>query len=45
MFLLMICGFILSKLGDRQVIMTTCTPPPVESDAKFIDVEGGLYFD
>lgn len=37
--------FILSQLGDRQVIMTTCTPPPVESDAKFIDVEGGLYFD
>ncbi len=37
--------FILSQLGERQVIMTTCTPPPVESDAKFIDVEGGLYFD
>lgn len=37
--------FLLSQLGSRQVIMTTCTPPPVESDAKFIDVEGGLYWD
>lgn len=37
--------FLLSQLGKRQVIMTTCTPPPVESDAKFIDVEGGLYWD
>ncbi|MBQ8249544.1 MAG: DNA replication/repair protein RecF [Clostridia bacterium] len=35
--------FLLSKLGDRQVIMTTCTPPPVESDAHFVSVEGGRY--
>ncbi len=37
--------FLLSKLGSRQVIMTTCTTPPVDSDAKFIDVESGLYWD
>lgn len=35
--------FLLSRLEDRQVIMTTCTPPPVESDAAFIDVAGGSY--
>lgn len=35
--------FLLSRLNDRQVIMTTCTPPPVESDAHFIDVSGGCY--
>ncbi len=35
--------FLLSRLTDRQVIMTTCTPPPVESDATFIHVENGVY--
>lgn len=35
--------FLLSRLDKRQVIMTTCTPPPVESDARFIDVENGVY--
>ena len=35
--------FLLSKLDERQVIMTTCTTPPVESDAAFIDVAGGVY--
>ena len=35
--------FLLSKLDARQVIMTTCTTPPVESDAAFIDVTGGMY--
>ncbi len=35
--------FLLSKLGQRQVIMTTCTPPPVESEAKFIEVKCGDY--
>ncbi len=37
--------FLLSKLGDRQVIMTTCTPPPVKSKAKFIWVDNGGYRD
>ncbi len=35
--------FILSRLDKRQVIMTTCTPPPVFSDANFINVDGGQY--
>ena len=35
--------FLLSRIKDRQVIMTTCTPPPVESTANFIDVRGGSY--
>ncbi len=35
--------FLLSKLGERQVIMTACTTPPVESDARFICVEDGGY--
>lgn len=35
--------FLLSRLDRRQVIMTTCTPPPVESDACFIDVKNGVY--
>lgn len=35
--------FLLSRLGERQVIMTTCTPPPVKSDAAFISVENGGY--
>jgi len=35
--------FLLSRLDDRQVIMTTCAPPPVESDANFIDVSAGCY--
>ena len=36
-------SFLLSRLEDRQVIMTTCTTPPVKSDAKFISVENGRY--
>ena len=36
--------FLLSRLDERQVIMTTCTPPPVESDARFINVDSGSYF-
>ena len=36
-------NFLLSRLQNRQVIMTTCTPPPVRSDARFISVEGGRY--
>lgn len=35
--------FLLSRLGDRQVIMTTCVQPPVASDAAFIDVSSGKY--
>ncbi len=35
--------FLLSRLDSRQVIMTTCTPPPVDSDAAFINVEKGVY--
>ena len=35
--------FLLSRLDERQVIMTACAPPPVESDANFIDVDGGTY--
>lgn len=35
--------FLLSQLRDRQVIMTTCTPPPVISDVNFIDVVDGAY--
>ena len=35
--------FLLSRLGERQVIMTTCTPPPVEADVKFIKVDDGRY--
>ena len=35
--------FLLSRINDRQVIMTTCAPPPVESSAHFIDVSGGCY--
>ncbi len=35
--------FLLSRLDSRQVIMTTCTPPPVESEAMFIDVDSGSY--
>ena len=35
--------FLLSRLDKRQVIMTTCAPPPVESKANFIDVDGGCY--
>ncbi len=36
-------NFLLSKLDGRQVIMTACTPPPVESDARFITVRDGIY--
>lgn len=36
-------SFLLSRLEKRQVIMTTCTTPPVKSDAKFISVENGRY--
>ncbi|MBQ8510134.1 MAG: DNA replication/repair protein RecF [Clostridia bacterium] len=37
--------FLLSRLGERQVIMTACTPPdtPHLGDAKFITVRGGRY--
>ena len=35
--------FLLSKLGQRQVIMTACTPPPVNADVRFIGVESGGY--
>lgn len=35
--------FLLSRIEARQVIMTTCTPPPVESSARFIDVDSGRY--
>ncbi len=35
--------FLLSRLDERQVIMTTCTPPPVKSEARFINVDGGVY--
>ena len=36
-------SFLLSKLTGRQVIMTTCTEPPIKGDAKFISVESGRY--
>ncbi len=36
-------SFLLSKLGARQVVMTACTPPPVDSSAHFFRVEGGRY--
>lgn len=35
--------FLLSRLGERQVIMTACTPPPFGGDAEFISVDGGRY--
>ena len=35
--------FLLSRLGERQVIMTACTPPPFTGEAEFIMVEGGRY--
>lgn len=35
--------FLLSRLGERQVIMTACTPPPFMGEAEFIRVEGGHY--
>lgn len=35
--------FLLSRLDKRQVIMTACAPPPVESDARFIYVDNGIY--
>lgn len=35
--------FLLSRLDKRQVIMTACAPPPVESDARFVYVENGVY--
>jgi len=35
--------FLLSRLDNRQVIMTTCTLPPIRSNANFIDVDGGCY--
>ena len=35
--------FLLSRLGERQVIMTACTPPPFTGEAEFIRVEGGRY--
>ena len=35
--------FLLSRLGERQVIMTACTPPPFAGDARFIRVEKGGY--
>ncbi len=35
--------FLLSRLGDRQVIMTACTPPPFIGEASFIRVEKGRY--
>ncbi len=37
-------SFLLSRIEGRQVIMTTCTTPPVKSDAKFINVDSGQYF-
>jgi DNA replication and repair protein RecF len=35
--------FLMSRLGDRQVIMTACSPPPYVSDARFIKVVKGSY--
>lgn len=35
--------FLLSRLGERQVIITACTPPPFAGRAEFIRVEGGRY--
>ncbi len=38
--------FLLSRLGERQVIMTSCTPPPSlppESCARFIRVKQGAF--
>lgn len=35
--------FLLSRLGERQVIMTACTPPPLIGAASFIRVESGRY--
>lgn len=35
--------FLLSRLENRQVIMTTCSPPPVKSEANFIQVNNGRY--
>ena len=35
--------FMISRLGERQVIMTACTPPAELCGANFIHVEGGRY--
>lgn len=35
--------FLLSKLGERQVIMTACNQLPLDIDAKIIKVDGGRY--
>jgi len=35
--------FLLSQLNDRQVIMTSCTLPPLDTDAYYIAVENGRY--
>lgn len=37
--------FLLSRLGDRQVIMTACTPPPFARNVRYIYVEDGHYSD
>lgn len=37
--------FLLSRLGDRQVIMTACTPPPFAGNVRYIYVEEGKYSD
>ncbi|MCI8387892.1 MAG: DNA replication/repair protein RecF [Clostridiales bacterium] len=36
-------SFLLSRLGNRQVIMTACNPTPYTGDVNFINVSGGVY--
>ena len=35
--------FLISRLGERQVIMTACTPPATLNGANFIKVGDGRY--